>query len=447
MSNDYGYSVIVKKEASIFVKIFWLFILCLLLTCFGFYVSQDYRKYNIEPEITISTDYIRSDDIPYPAVTICSPLLIKNEFMNVSKYFTKNRGVRITTTDRGYLTAAVHACFDRIGSFLQPDLNFDDFDQRTSEILDATSPTIREMFYDCSIEGAENCTELFIRPLTDDGYCFTFNMLGYHSVFNGNISKYFDSYKRKWIPKTWKFDENRRDRKFHDDENVPEPPLWTLQDGYLTNESSTQPLRAKRAKLNLLTAIKDVDIPNLCEARRHGYKVILHLPNEIPTIFHSETYFQLKSLKAMAISAEVIKYDETLRRLSPDQRGCYFNDERKLRFFKFYTQRNCEYECMTNYTLKTCGCVKFSMPRDMMTKVCGDMDIYCYHGLITEWPEIIRTSPNEFEGEEAFKFPCNCIQSCTQLNYKVVSERSFEMNEQNSGQLIFLGSLMSNNGG
>jgi amiloride-sensitive sodium channel len=330
---------------------------------------------------------------------------------------------------------------------LAPELNFDDFDQRTIEILDSTSPTIREMFYDCIVDGSENCTELFIRSLTDDGYCFTFNMLGYHSVFNGNISKYFDSYKRKWIPKTWNFDENLKNKKFHDDENDPEPPLWTLQDGYLTNESSIQPLRAKRAKLNLLTFMKDVDIPNLCEARRHGYKVILHLPNEIPTMFHPETYFQLKSSSTLSISAEVIKYDESLRRLSPDQRGCFFDDERQLRFFKYYTQRNCEYECMTNYTLKTCGCVKFSMPRERITKVCGDMDMYCYQNLIAEWPDIIRTSPNELEGEKAYNFPCNCIQSCTQLNYKIVSERSFEMTEQNSGQLLFLGSLRSNNGG
>ncbi|XP_070500712.1 pickpocket protein 28-like [Chironomus tepperi] len=390
----------------------------------------------------MSTDYIRSDVIPYPAVTICSPLLIKNEFMNVSKYFPKQKDLKISPTDRGYMTASLHACSDNTGSaFLEPDMNHDDFDQRTPEILDATSPTIKEMFLMCSIEGADRCEQLFIRSMTDDGYCFTFNMLGYHSVFNPNISKYFDSYKRKDIPKAWNYEA----KQFHDDENSPEPPLWTLQDGYLTNESLTQPLRANRAKLSLLTVIKDVDIPNLCEARRQGYKVILHLPNEIPTIFHSETYFQLKNLKTMSISAEVIEKDESLRRLTPDQRGCYFEDERQLKFFKSYTQRNCEYECMTNYTLRTCGCVKFSMPRDKMTEICRDKDIKCYTVLITHWPDIIRTNPTVSDAENAYKFPCNCIQSCTLINYKVITERSFEMNQQNSGYLMYLEAMMSNN--
>lgn len=44
------------------------------------------------------------------------------------------------------------------------------------------------------------------------------------------------------------------------------------------------------------------------------------------------------------------------------RRQCFFNNERYLRFFKLYTQANCELECLTNHTLKECSCVKFSMP-------------------------------------------------------------------------------------
>lgn len=44
------------------------------------------------------------------------------------------------------------------------------------------------------------------------------------------------------------------------------------------------------------------------------------------------------------------------------RRQCFFDTERQLRFFKIYTQRNCELECLANFTVKTCGCAKFSMP-------------------------------------------------------------------------------------
>lgn len=40
----------------------------------------------------------------------------------------------------------------------------------------------------------------------------------------------------------------------------------------------------------------------------------------------------------------------------------------KLRFYKNYTQANCEMECLSNYTKNECGCVKFSMPRENLRK-------------------------------------------------------------------------------
>lgn len=45
------------------------------------------------------------------------------------------------------------------------------------------------------------------------------------------------------------------------------------------------------------------------------------------------------------------------------RRQCYFDEERHLKFFKVYSETNCELECIANYTLSICGCVKFSMPR------------------------------------------------------------------------------------
>lgn len=44
------------------------------------------------------------------------------------------------------------------------------------------------------------------------------------------------------------------------------------------------------------------------------------------------------------------------------QRNCFLTFERRLRFFKQYTQMNCESECIANLTRKECGCVGFFMP-------------------------------------------------------------------------------------
>lgn len=45
-----------------------------------------------------------------------------------------------------------------------------------------------------------------------------------------------------------------------------------------------------------------------------------------------------------------------------DARKCFMDDEKYLKFFKNYDQKNCELECLDNYTVNVCGCAKFSMP-------------------------------------------------------------------------------------
>lgn len=73
---------------------------------------------------------------------------------------------------------------------------------------------------------------------------------------------------------------------------------------------------------------------------------------------------------------------------------------------KTYTQQNCYLECIANFTLKHCGCVKFSMPRDDDTPICGVYNALCYIGIEDElWEEAgLKDAPiNE----------CNCLPACT----------------------------------
>jgi len=51
-----------------------------------------------------------------------------------------------------------------------------------------------------------------------------------------------------------------------------------------------------------------------------------------------------------------------LRDYLPHKRQCYYSDEKRLEYFKFYSQNNCKLECFTNATLERCGCVAFYMP-------------------------------------------------------------------------------------
>lgn len=75
-------------------------------------------------------------------------------------------------------------------------------------------------------------------------------------------------------------------------------------------------------------------------------------------------YFDFNWTESFYISVKpsVITTSDGLRSYAPRVRGCYFNSERQLRFFKSYSQQKCQLECFSNYLKMTCGCVTFSLP-------------------------------------------------------------------------------------
>uniref|UniRef100_A0A182SYF3 Pickpocket n=1 Tax=Anopheles maculatus TaxID=74869 RepID=A0A182SYF3_9DIPT len=111
----------------------------------------------------------------------------------------------------------------------------------------------------------------------------------------------------------------------------------------------------------------------------------------------------------------MITTSDGLRYYTPERRQCFFNHERHLKYFKVYTQQNCELECTTNYTLHRCGCVKFSMPRDDRTEVCGASKIQCYNDaedeLLEEDVKFIVDKSRDYRAK------CNCLPACTSVQY------------------------------
>jgi hypothetical protein len=65
------------------------------------------------------------------------------------------------------------------------------------KLLNESSLKSSELFVSCYLRNyMVECPKIFTRVLTDHGFCYTFNMKGYHTVFNEDqISEEFDSYR------------------------------------------------------------------------------------------------------------------------------------------------------------------------------------------------------------------------------------------------------------
>ena len=143
---------------------------------------------------------------------------------------------------------------------------------------------------------------------------------------------------------------------------------WNLETGYINDVDKWHyPYRVYNAKKNealyiVLNLSKD-DIEFMCSGIIQGFRVTLTTPGEVSHAT-GRFYEALPSERTeIALIPKLIIADMDVLRYAPQQRQCFFSSERRLRFFKQYTKSNCETECLSNFTRKECGCVKFSMPR------------------------------------------------------------------------------------
>lgn len=151
----------------------------------------------------------------------------------------------------------------------------------------------------------------------------------------------------------------------------------------------------------------------------------VHSTDELPMMLPSENTFEFgggRQLEVL-ITPSVVKSDESLKTLKPSDRLCYFEGERKLHFFRIYTKHNCEIECFSNYSLKTCNCVQFDIVRETDTRVCGvsEDDRKCIFLFKESFRDYSRTG---------MLASCSCLSPCDYVNYNIeIRESKFQGEE------------------
>lgn len=286
-------------------------------------------------------------------------------------------------------------------------------------------PTVNEAFEACFYDRMEvDCEKMINRVLFDTGLCYTYNIQGFNTIFRKEtISKNFDSYKRKKIAKTLI---GPKQNETVDDDN-PEKLHWTIFNGYESDSDEVFPIRAaKNGVVTFYPKVNKADLPNICLRYGKGFRLILHSPNEIASFSHNEYFISFNQERQLTIGAKFSHFSEDLKIYAPEKRECYFENERELAFFKSYSKNHCLLECLTSFTLKKCGCVKFSMPRANNTPICNLTKISCYNEALHQWPYADKQNAKTL-------MPCDCFQPCNDISYSVKLDRigEFESKVQN----------------
>lgn len=136
----------------------------------------------------------------------------------------------------------------------------------------------------------------------------------------------------------------------------------------------------------------------------------LHPPHEPPLFMQREDIIEYDGGKMLQIwiTPNVITTDEDLKSLAIEDRNCFLEGEKYLRFFKIYTSRNCKVECFANLSSEICGCVPFDVIRDSYIPVCELLEYRCVQDLQYKIKLLEETDKSK---------SCNCLQSCNSVSY------------------------------
>ncbi|XP_063916929.1 pickpocket protein 28-like isoform X2 [Zophobas morio] len=388
------------EERTYFEKLWWLIVFIISLGVCVLSIYMVYRKWDDSPVIvSFANTGTPIYKIPFPAITICPETKSARNKFNFTDLLLKK------INDKN-LTDSESVQFDYMSLICDEYLN------------ESSTFTVSEQFYDfvdevkpmfnvsnCIYRGKKlTCDKIFKPIFTEEGVCYTFNMLDRSEIFKENVVHYRD------YQQFLRYSTN-----------------WSIEHGY-AEEAGLLPyprralLAGAKNGFTFELMVFEEDLDYVCKADAlQGYKVLVHLPTTFPT--PSQEYFRvpLDQKVIAAIQPSMITTSESVRAYNQERRRCYFQTERNLQYFRIYNTVNCDIECLANYTLDWCGCVNFFMPRDNTTDICGGASLECTKEAerYMQTKNLKRKINNRNKSKRKSKSleDCDCLPLCTDLVY------------------------------
>ncbi|KAG5869552.1 hypothetical protein JTB14_002297 [Gonioctena quinquepunctata] len=357
-----------------------------------YYISNIYHKWNSSPVI-ISFSPFDADltSIPFPAVTICN--------MNQAK---KSEAIKIKSEGNPVeLKLLNDVCNGNENYNISKPYNW----LTLRNFLIRVGTSCSDMMKVCEWSSRKrSCDDLFNNDLTDEGLCCSFNRLPPSKIFrNPNdiqlLNQTYPNNVYDWNPETGFTEEDSGD-----EDVVPKRPLG--------------------AGSHLgLTVVIDAQIDEYyCSSTSSiGFKIILSNPIETPKMAAFGSLLSPGVEVRYSITPSVREASDTLRSIPLKKRQCYFANERRLQYYRSYTQRNCNLECQSNYTYESCRCIPYYLPRNKTIKACGKADMEC-----------LNEATDDLEKSYGNGSSCNCLPGCFELVFsetKSYGELSAKLND------------------
>ncbi|XP_068140890.1 pickpocket protein 28 [Drosophila tropicalis] len=425
----HGIRYIFEVHRPIYEKLYWLVFTCISVYFAISLIWDTYLKWQDSPVILgFDETLVPVHQIPFPTITICPEIKMERnmfDFTNVSRLMWENykngNDSEIDNDELIRMAAAMHICdadvvkrfMPLISQMQPPSVDVTDTLIELTITKNVTAPFCKwnGRFYFCD--------KILDFVATDEGICYQFNGLRPKDIYRDeNFISYRD-------PDIVNFD-NYFDVELPKLNNIT--GSWSLDTGYVDQLQNAYPQRTVFSSVRngffaFLQGLEhnfDYD----CRSYRQGYKVFLNSPESVPLTSGNYILVPHGDEVMVSVLPNYVMSTDNLHEISPDKRQCFFDDERSLRFFRSYSQTNCQVECLANYTVSKCKCAKFWMPKPLGTPVCGLDDIPCYTAAQDELTMLLQNETAQQSVDPNAQLSCNCMPSCTSLEYNFEISRA-----------------------
>ncbi|KAJ3654276.1 hypothetical protein Zmor_013473 [Zophobas morio] len=399
-TSIHGFKYLGVRQGCTLEKIWWIVVLSICIYLCTFFTIQTLKKREENPVfISFHQPNMHIWDIPFPAVTICPGSKIKATKYNFTQYSNRNKEDNLTGGElKRFRDMSLFCKSDYHCPFSEQGLQHSLSEEAVDDFI-KHSVTIDDVFELCKTNRTPyKCNEFLSPTLTMVGLCFSFNMLDKTELFH-NITSI------------------RGDHVRHN-----KTRFWTADDNYAKTMNRTVPMRITSINdgLYFRLHLNKSDIDELCD-KSQGYRVMLHHPAEVPLLSQRHTHLSTDQSYKFWIKPNIITTSTNLKDYDPHKRGCYFANEKKLKYYKVYTEPNCREECLSNYTIKICGCALYHLPHEKSSRLCGHSDIACVftvkEKLLSIEMKFEILEDNSTFRDDQWAEGCDCLPSCTSITY------------------------------
>ena len=130
---------------------------------------------------------------------------------------------------------------------------------------------------------------------------------------------------------------------------------------------TTQKVESQEGESNGLKLVLDLHSNTVSfgtlDQQHNAFKLFIGKPAQFPMMREKSIRLEPGREHFVDLSASVVTSNKEIRELYPKARGCLYNDESHLDFYKIYTSTNCKFECRIKKAEEKFKCIPWYIPK------------------------------------------------------------------------------------